>query len=343
MSDIVRFNATRVAVLKTKDHEDRIVEGIASSGEKDVHGEILDPDGARWDTPLPLLSEHDGNAQVGEILMIWKAGGKLRFRAQIDDNETWERVLGRAKVGISVGFDRFADDTDADGTRRVSEWRIKEISIVERPANSECRVEIAQTRRRSHGSASRPETRPLPVVHLSQAKSAEIAEETTAEPRTPPRRTKSRGDGWGVRNLPPPTIPRSLSSLSKAERSEIFGRVMDYQVDATLALAAECGLKPNAFASEKSVRHLVGNLTGGLVWLQHRIADLEARLTEVQERSTHFAGVHQAALDYRRGAMVSKSGGLWVAVRDAGIGDVPGNSPTWQLAVKRGDGQRGHA
>jgi hypothetical protein len=62
---------------------ENVIEGVASSGRKDNHGTILDPAGATWKTPLPLLDSHKPDCRLGEVSEIWRDGDLIRFRATL--------------------------------------------------------------------------------------------------------------------------------------------------------------------------------------------------------------------------------------------------------------------
>jgi hypothetical protein len=67
--------------------------------------------------------------------------------------------------------------------------------------------------------------------------------------------------------------------------------------------------------------------------LCRHIETLELRL---DEPALAYAGVHQRALGYRRGQAVTFKGSLYIAINGTEPGDVPGESASWQLAVKAG-------
>jgi hypothetical protein len=70
--------------------------------------------------------------------------------------------------------------------------------------------------------------------------------------------------------------------------------------------------------------------------LKARIAELEARTAELEQRQYH--GVYQRACEYKRHALVTHDGSLWIAVEDvAHPNEVPGVSMKWHLCAKRGD------
>jgi HK97 family phage prohead protease len=67
--------------------------------------------------------------------------------------------------------------------------------------------------------------------------------------------------------------------------------------------------------------------------LCNHVDRLEKRL---DEPALAYAGVHQRALGYRRGQAVTHKGNLYIALNAAEPGDVPGESVSWQLAVRAG-------
>lgn len=65
-----------------------------------------------------------------------------------------------------------------------------------------------------------------------------------------------------------------------------------------------------------------------------RIEQLEREAAELRERGIRFCGVHQRALSYRTGDVVTHGGSMWAAVR--ATDEEPGQSKDWQLCVKHG-------
>jgi hypothetical protein len=69
-----------------------------------------------------------------------------------------------------------------------------------------------------------------------------------------------------------------------------------------------------------------------------RIAELERRLVEIETKGVSYTGTFQRAIEYRRGALVTHDGSLWVALADmrAPCPEPGGGAPEWQLAVRKG-------
>jgi hypothetical protein len=59
---------------------------------------------------------------------------------------------------------------------------------------------------------------------------------------------------------------------------------------------------------------------------------------EQQPPSPHYAGTYDQAKRYSRGALVTRSGGLWLATIDTL--ETPGRSEHWRLVVKSGEAPR---
>ena len=67
---------------------------------------------------------------------------------------------------------------------------------------------------------------------------------------------------------------------------------------------------------------------------------LQARIVQLEQQppSPHYKGVFQEEKTYSRGSMVTKAGGLWLALENTT--QVPGRSADWRLVVKSGEAPR---
>ena len=75
--------------------------------------------------------------------------------------------------------------------------------------------------------------------------------------------------------------------------------------------------------------------------LRARLDDLERELAQAKSAgpSVVYAGVHQSGRRYASGELVSKAGGLWLALQETS--DTPGGHPAdWRLVVKSGGAER---
>lgn len=158
---------------------ERIIEGIASSGRKDSHGTILDPAGASWSLPLPLLDSHKPELKIGEVTEIWLDADKIGFRARVDSADIFERIQLGEKPSASVSFKKGRLETPPDGTPIHRTWTMTEISILPVGSNADAKVERAARKQRSRvidlvSPPPAPAPAPLPVIDPMQAELARI-------------------------------------------------------------------------------------------------------------------------------------------------------------------------
>jgi hypothetical protein len=70
-----------------------------------------------------------------------------------------------------------------------------------------------------------------------------------------------------------------------------------------------------------------------------RLKAVEARIAELEQQQRKgmcYRGVWRAEAVYRKGEWVTRDGSMWHAQQDTTPGDRPGDTPSWQLVVKRG-------
>ncbi len=132
--------------LRSVNDELRRFTGIANTAALDSHGTIIDPAGARFSLPMPLLFMHDQLTPVGEIDAArlidgkWHVEGTIRnvsdagFVKDITDR-AWHNVKHLLMRGLSVGF----KPLKVQGNR-VIEWMWRELSIVTLPSNTETSI-----------------------------------------------------------------------------------------------------------------------------------------------------------------------------------------------------------
>ncbi len=97
---------------------------------------------------------------------------------------------------------------------------------------------------------------------------------------------------------------------------------------------------PEAFAEMVVMtikKALLGPLVAGRIdTLEHRIGALEAR----PAAGVEYGGTHEVGKAYISGVLVTKQGGLWLALRPTT--QTPGMDPaSWKLIVKSGHAEDG--
>lgn len=66
-----------------------------------------------------------------------------------------------------------------------------------------------------------------------------------------------------------------------------------------------------------------------------RVDALHERIEQLEGCGIKYAGVHQRAMAYSRGSVVTKDGSSWIAIVDR-TDRIPGESSDWQLMVRCG-------
>src|SRR5262245_57324017 len=95
--------AYSLLTVKRVQDDERIVEGVATSVEPDRMGDIVEPAGAQFKLPLPLLLHHDSRQPVGHVLDARVGKDGIEVTARIMDmtepgrlkdrlDEAWQSV-----------------------------------------------------------------------------------------------------------------------------------------------------------------------------------------------------------------------------------------------------------
>lgn len=142
------------SVLEVKSLEDGddyvTIRGMATTPTVDRVGDIVDPMGARFKTPMPLLWQHRHDAPVGEVTFAKPTRKGIPFEARMpkirEDGNLKARVdeaIQSIKYGlvaaVSIGFSAVKDKVErlSDGGLKFIEWDWHELSLVTIPANAD--------------------------------------------------------------------------------------------------------------------------------------------------------------------------------------------------------------
>ena len=144
--------AYTLLTIKAVDDDKRVIEGIASTPTPDRMGDIVEPMGAKFKLPMPLLWQHDTRAPVGHVEFAKPNKEGIPFKARIFAIETagkvkerldeaWESVkLGLVRA-VSIGFSIEAYEILKEGGWRINEWEWLELSLVTIPANADATID----------------------------------------------------------------------------------------------------------------------------------------------------------------------------------------------------------
>jgi uncharacterized protein len=133
--------------IKAADDERREFTGIATTPTTDRMGDIVEPLGAKFSLPIPLLWQHDSQKPVGEVThaRVTTKGIEIRgrilqatqSRTLIDRlDEAWESIKIGLVKGLSIGFSPIKQEPiKGSYGLRFLEWDLHELSPVTIPAN----------------------------------------------------------------------------------------------------------------------------------------------------------------------------------------------------------------
>jgi HK97 family phage major capsid protein/HK97 family phage prohead protease len=146
--------AYSLLTIKSVDAEQRILTGIATTPSTDSYGDVVEPDGAEYKLPLPLLWQHDSRSPIGEVFAAKTTSEGIEVKARIMKTDTpgtvktrlddaWESLkLGLVK-GLSIGFRSIEESYDkTTGGFHFIKWAWHELSCVTIPANSDCTIQM---------------------------------------------------------------------------------------------------------------------------------------------------------------------------------------------------------
>lgn len=138
--------------VKNFDEEQRIIRGTASTPTPDSIGDIMEPFGAEFENPLPLLLHHDQRKPIGQVWLQATKDG-ISFEARLPKvtepgtvrdrvDEAWHSAKYGLIRGASIGYrgrEGFVDRLKSGGFH-FKKYSIKELSMVTVPMNAEATI-----------------------------------------------------------------------------------------------------------------------------------------------------------------------------------------------------------
>lgn len=138
--------------IKSVDDAQRIISGIATSASTDRVGDIVEPAGAQFTLPIPLLWQHDSKQPIGEVYAAKATKAGIEISARIAKTDTpgllkdrldmaWQSIAMGLVRGLSIGFKSLEEAYDtATGGFHFLQWEWLELSAVTIPANSSASI-----------------------------------------------------------------------------------------------------------------------------------------------------------------------------------------------------------
>jgi HK97 family phage prohead protease len=135
----------------------RVFQGIASTPTTDHDGDIMEPKGAVFDLPMPMLWHHDAKAPIGWITSAQATDKGIEVTgevAQLDTpgtlkdrlDEAWQSLQLKLVRGLSIGF-KGIESMNIKGTAGLhyKKWKWLELSAVTIPSNMEANISAVKS------------------------------------------------------------------------------------------------------------------------------------------------------------------------------------------------------
>lgn len=157
------------SILTTKEHDEDNgvykISGIASTPTPDRSRDVVNPMGAKFKTPMPLLWQHRSSEPVGTVTMATPTAAGIPFTAEIPkvmesgklkdriDEATQSLKYGLVNA-VSIGFRALKYNYLEDGGIEFDEWEWMELSLVTIPAQPEAVIQSIKSWDQSVRAAS---------------------------------------------------------------------------------------------------------------------------------------------------------------------------------------------
>jgi HK97 family phage prohead protease len=136
--------------IKSVDEDLRVIEGIASTPQTDRVGDVVEPKGAQFSLPMPLLWMHRAGEPIGRVTDARPTAEGIHIKAKIEKDllpridEAWALIKSGLVRGLSVGFRSIKQepikDSDSPWATRFLKWEWLELSAVTIPANADLQI-----------------------------------------------------------------------------------------------------------------------------------------------------------------------------------------------------------
>ncbi len=133
--------------IKSFDEDKRVITGIASTPSTDRDGDIVEPRGAKFNLPYPLLYQHNHSEPIGEVVKSRVTSAGIEIVAHIAKNSelnylniAWEQIRTGLIKGLSIGFRGINVKKLPGGGLHFKTYEIFELSAVTVPAQQEASI-----------------------------------------------------------------------------------------------------------------------------------------------------------------------------------------------------------
>jgi HK97 family phage major capsid protein/HK97 family phage prohead protease len=138
----------------------RTFSGIASTPVPDRMGDVVEPKGAQFKLPIPLLYQHDSGLPIGSITSAKVTAKGIEIEGYVETLDgpptlkerldvAWAEMKSGLVRGLSIGFRPLEweplDPKDPWDAQRFLSWEWLELSAVTIPANAECSIQTIKS------------------------------------------------------------------------------------------------------------------------------------------------------------------------------------------------------
>jgi HK97 family phage major capsid protein len=141
--------------VKAFDVERRTFSGVATTPDLDRQGHTVDPLGATFTNPLPLLWQHQTDKPIGTVMFAPPTKDGIAFHASMPVitepgplkdriDEAWQSIKAEIVRGVSIGFRVLEDGIEKlkNGTLHLRRTEIVELSLVTVAANAHASIRL---------------------------------------------------------------------------------------------------------------------------------------------------------------------------------------------------------
>ena len=143
--------AYSLLTVKAVNDEKREITGVATTPDTDRVGDVVEPLGAKFKNPLPLLWQHRHDKPVGTVKFDKPTKDGISFTASLPNitepgalkdlvDMAWQAVKAQLVRGVSIGFRPIEYAFLDGGGIRFLETEIYELSLVTVPANASASI-----------------------------------------------------------------------------------------------------------------------------------------------------------------------------------------------------------
>lgn len=135
----------------------RTFRGVATTPTMDRAGDIVEPKGAQFKLPIPLLWQHDSRSPIGWVRSAKVTDAGIEVEGEVHNetepgtlkdrlDEAWQSMRAKLVAGLSIGFKPLESNRIGDTySYRFVKWLWLELSAVTVPANGDCSIQAIKS------------------------------------------------------------------------------------------------------------------------------------------------------------------------------------------------------